>query len=155
MNYAKAQKDVLTLLTKNPKAVMHCVIPDGRVGFAIEGTLGFIFPEDTNWIDCDRIEAAISITSLHLPRGSALEQLLPTENLIDRKGVIAREFKKAGPNGSSKSVFVQEKYLKNFDMPTLYQTVDQPLSIISITEVTQLEGEHLVGFVMPYRTTEN
>lgn len=52
-------------------------------------------------------------------------------------------------------MFVQEKYLKNFDMPTLYQAIDKPVGIISITETTQLEGEHLVGFVMPYRLTEN
>jgi len=52
-------------------------------------------------------------------------------------------------------VFVQEKWLKNFDMPTLYQAIDKPVGIISITETTQLEGEQLVGFVMPYRFKEN
>ena len=155
MNYAKAQKDVLTLLTKTPKAVMHCVIPGGRVGFAVDGVLGFIFPEDANWIDCEKVEASISLSSLHLPSGSASEVLTPTENLIDRDGIIAREFKKGRYNGEYKSVFVQEKYLKNFDMPTLYQAIDKPVGIISITETTQLEGEHLVGFVLPCRLTEN
>ena len=52
-------------------------------------------------------------------------------------------------------MFVQEKWLKNFDSPTLYQNVDKPRGIISITEVSQLEGEQLVGFVMPYRLKEN
>ena len=155
MKYAKAQKDVLTLLTKTPKAVMHCVIPGGRVGFAVDGVLGFIFPEDANWIDCEKVEASISLSSLHLPSGSASEVLTPTENLIDRDGIIAREFKKGRYNGEYKSVFVQEKYLKNFDMPTLYQAIEKPVGIISITETTQLEGEHLVGFVLPYRLTEN
>ena len=120
MNYAKAQKDVLTLLTKTPKAVMHCVIPGGRVGFAVDGVLGFIFPEDANWIDCEKVEASISLSSLHLPSGSASEVLTPTENLIDRDGIIAREFHKQGAIGECKRVFVQEKWLKNFDMPTLY-----------------------------------
>lgn len=155
MKYAKAQKDVLTLLTKTPKAVMHCVIPDGRVGFAVDGVLGFIFPEDANWIDCEKVEASISLSSLHLPSGSASEVLTPTENLIDRDGIIAREFHKQGAIGECKRVFVQEKWLKNFDMPTLYQAIDKPVGIISITETTQLEGEHLVGFVLPYRLTEN
>lgn len=155
MKYAKAQKDVLTLLTKTPKAVMHCVIPDGRVGFAVDGVLGFIFPEDANWIDCEKVEASISLSSLHLPSGSASEVLTPTENLIDRDGIIAREFHKQGAIGECKCVFVQEKWLKNFDMPTLYQAIDKPVGIISITETTQLEGEQLVGFVMPYRFKEN
>lgn len=155
MKYAKAQKDVLTLLTKTPKAVMHCVIPDGRVGFAVDGVLGFIFPEDANWIDCEKVEASISLSSLHLPLGSASEVLTPTENLIDRDGIIAREFHKQGAIGECKRVFVQEKWLKNFDMPTLYQAIDKPVGIISITETTQLEGEQLVGFVMPYRFKEN
>ena len=155
MNYAKAQKDVLTLLTKTPKSIIHCVVPDGRVGFVIDGSLGFIFPEDTNWIDCEKVDASISLTSLHLPSGSASEVLVPTENLIDQNGVIAREFNKTGYNHECKSVFVQEKYLKNFDAPTLYQNVDKPRGIISITETTQLEGEHLVGFVMPYHPKEN
>ena len=154
MNYAKAQKDVLTLLTKTPKAVMHCVIPGGRVGFAVDGVLGFIFPEDANWIDCEKVEASISLSSLHLPSGSASEVLTPTENLIDRDGIIAREFHKQGAIGECKRVFVQEKWLKNFDMPTLYQAIDKPVGIISITETTQLEGEQLVGFVMPYRFKE-
>ena len=155
MKYAKAQKDGLTLLTKTPKAVMHCVIPDGRVGFAVDGVLGFIFPEDANWIDCEKVEASISLSSLHLPSGSASEVLTPTENLIDRDGIIAREFHKQGAIGECKRVFVQEKWLKNFDMPTLYQAIDKPVGIISITETTQLEGEQLVGFVMPYRFKEN
>lgn len=155
MKYAKAQKDVLTLLTKTPKAVMHCVIPNGRVGFAVDGVLGFIFPEDANWIDCEKVEASISLSSLHLPSGSASEVLTPTENLIDRDGIIAREFHKQGAIGECKRVFVQEKWLKNFDMPTLYQAIDKPVGIISITETTQLEGEQLVGFVMPYRFKEN
>ena len=155
MKYAKAQKDVLTLLTKTPKAVMHCVIPDGRVGFAVDGVLGFIFPEDANWIDCEKVEASISLSSLHLPSGSASEVLTPTENLIDRDGIIAREFHKQGAIGECKRVFVQGKWLKNFDMPTLYQAIDKPVGIISITETTQLEGEQLVGFVMPYRFKEN
>lgn len=155
MNYAKAQKDVLTRLTKVPDAVAHCIFPDGRVGFIVDAVLGFVFPEDTNWIDCDKILASVGLASLHLPSGSASEVLTPTENLIDRDGIIAREFKKGRYNGEYKSVFVQEKYLKNFDMPTLYQAIDKPVGIISITETTQLEGEHLVGFVLPYRLTEN
>lgn len=60
-----------------------------------------------------------------------------------------------GAIGECKRVFVQEKWLKNFDMPTLYQAIDKPVGIISITETTQLEGEQLVGFVMPYRFKEN
>lgn len=155
MNYAKAQKDVLTRLTKVPDAVAHCIFPDGRVGFAVDGVLGFIFPEDANWIDCEKVEASISLSSLHLPSGSASEVLTPTENLIDRDGIIAREFHKQGAIGECKRVFVQEKWLKNFDMPTLYQAIDKPVGIISITETTQLEGEQLVGFVMPYRFKEN
>lgn len=155
MNYAKAQKDVLTRLTKVPDAVAHCIFPDRRVGFIVDDVLGFVFPEDTNWIDCEKVEASISLSSLHLPSGSASEVLTPTENLIDRDGIIAREFHKQGAIGECKRVFVQEKWLKNFDMPTLYQAIDKPVGIISITETTQLEGEQLVGFVMPYRFKEN
>lgn len=150
MNYAKAQKDVLTTLLKNPKAVINCLASDDRVIFIIDGTHAFVFPADVNWIDVDRIELSCSLPNMRLPVMDAENKLEPTENLIDSGGTIARQFIKTGYTAKVKSIYIQEQFLKNFDAPIFYQEVDKPQGLIAITEITQLEGEVLVGFVLPY-----
>lgn len=42
--------------------------------------------------------------------------------------------------------------LKNFDNPTAYQ--GQKLGPVVLTEDDDLEGEHIVGFIMPYKVNE-
>lgn len=155
MNYAKAQKDVLTQLIKNSKAVINCLTPENKVILIVNGVLGFAFPEDLNWIDVDRIEAVCSLQNLHLPLMDARNKLEPTENLIDNGSVLAREFKKIWHDGGAKSIYIQEQYLKNFDSPTFYQNLDNQKGLIAITELSELEGETLVGFVMPYKKKED
>lgn len=150
MNYAKAQKDVLTSLLKNPKTVINCYPPDDRVIFIVDGTHAFVFPEDINWIDAERIEASCSLPNMRLPVMSAENKLEPTENLIDDYGVLARQFIKMGHTAGVKSIYIQEQFLKNFESPIFYQEIDKPKGVVAITEITQLEGEVLVGFVMPY-----
>lgn len=150
MNYAKAQKDVLTSLLKNPKAVINCLAPDDRVIFIVDGTHAFVFPEDVNWIDTERIEASVSLPNMRLPVMNAENKLDPTENLIDDCGVLARQFIKRGNSATVPSIYIQEQFLKNFELPIFYQDIDKPKGVIAITELTQLEGEVLVGFVMPY-----
>lgn len=155
MNYAKAQKDVLTQLIKNSKAVINCVTPENKVILIVNGALGFVFPSDLNWIDVDRIEAIRSLQNLKLPLTDAKNKLEPTENLIDNGSVLAREFKKGRHDGEAKSIYIQEKYLKNFDSPTFYQDISCAKSLVAITEHSELEGEILVGFVMPYMRKED
>lgn len=151
MNYAKAQKDVLTNLLRNSKSVINCLAPDDRVIFIVDGTHAFVFPEDINWIDAERIEASCSHTNMHLPVMSAENRLEPTENLIDDYGVLARQFVKVGITAGVKSIYIQEQFLKNFESPIFYQDIDKPKGVIAVTEITQLEGEVLVGFVVPYQ----
>lgn len=136
MNYAKAQKDVLAKLVKNSKAVINCITGGATACLIVDGVVGYIFPEDANWLDVEKIEAT-------------------TENLIDKGGYLAREYKKERYDGSAESVYIQEQFVKNFDAPTFYQALDKPRSIIAIRETTQLEGEHLVGFVMPFHLKED
>lgn len=155
MNYAKAQKDVLTQLIKNSKAVVNCTTSETKVVLIVNGVLGFVFPDDLNWIDVDRIEAVCSLQNLHLPFMDAKNKLEPTENLIDNGSVIAREFKKIWHDGGAKSIYIQEQYLKNFDSPTFYQDINSWKGLVAITEFSELEGEILVGFVMPYQRKEN
>lgn len=155
MNYTKAQKDVLAQLTKNPKAVINYVTPENKVILIVNGALGFVFPNDLNWIDVDRIEAICNLQSLKLPLMDTKNKLEPTENLIDNGSVLAREFKKGRHDSEAKSIYIQEKYLKNFDFPTFYQDISRPKSLIAITEHSELEGEILVGFVMPYIRKED
>ena len=155
MNYAKAQKDVLTQLIKNSKAVINCLTPENKVILIVNGVLGFVFPEDLNWIDVDRIEAVCNLQNLHLPLMDARNKLEPTENLIDNGSVLAREFKKIWHDGGAKSIYIQEQYLKNFDSPTFYQNLNNQKGLIAITEFSELEGEILVGFVMPYKKKED
>ena len=155
MNYAKAQKDVLAKLVKNSKAVINCITGGATACLIVDGVVGYIFPEDANWLDVEKIEATTNISALRLPLCVSDEILTPTENLIDKGGYLAREYKKERYNGSVESVYIQEQFVKNFDAPTFYQALDKPRSIIAIRETTQLEGERLVGFVMPSHLKED
>lgn len=153
MKYAAAQKEILTQLTKNPQAVINCLTGDSRVALCPDSAHGYIFPEDVNWIDLERIEKTVNLRALGLPIKSAGNKLEPTEHLRDRGGILAREFKKQWYDGQAESVYIQEKYLKHFDFPTLYQAIESTKSIIAITENLPIEGEGevLVGFVLPMK----
>ena len=150
MNYSKVQKDALAQLVKHPEGVTNCICGAGYVGIVIDGVVGYVVPEDTNWIDLERIEKVMNLKSLSLPLMSQDNKLEPTENLVDKGDTIVREFRKQWPE-RDKVVYIQEKLLKNFDLPTYYQDINRPKGIIAITEMTQLDGEVLVGFVIPYK----
>ena len=149
MKYAQAQKDALALLVKHPKAVSNCICSVGKVGIIIDGVVGYVIPEDANWIDLERVERVVNLRNLGLPLMSAENKLEPTENLVDKGDTIVREFRKAYPPAAA-PVYIQEKLLKNFEFPTFYQDANRHKGIVAITEMTQLEGEVLVGFVLPF-----
>lgn len=148
MKYAQAQKDALARLVKHPSTVANCICPDDKVGIIIDGVVGYLIPEDANWIDLERIERVVNLRNLGLPLMSAENKLEPTENLVDKGDTIVREFRKAYPTGTP--VYIQEKLLKNFEFPTFYQDINKPKCPVAITEMTELEGEVLVGFVLPF-----
>ena len=148
MKYAQAQKDALALLVKHPKAVSNCICPDDKVGIIIDGVVGYVVPEDANWLDLERVERVVNLRNLGLPLMSAENKLEPTENLVDKGDTIVREFRKAYPPAAA-PVYIQEKLLKNFEFPTFYQDINKPKCPVAITEMTELEGEVLVGFVLP------
>ena len=148
MKYAQAQKDALARLVKHPRSVANCICPDDKVGIILDGVVGYIIPMDANWIDLERVERVVNLRNLGLPLMSAENKLEPTENLVDKGDTIVREFRKAYPTGTP--VYIQEKLLKNFEFPTFYQDAERTKGIIAITEMTQLEGEVLVGFVLPF-----
>ena len=148
MKYAQAQKDALARLVKHPRGVANCICPDDKVGIILDGVVGYIIPEDANWIDLERVERVVNIRNLGLPLMSAENKLEPTENLVDKGDTIVREFRKAYPTGTP--VYIQEKLLKNFEFPTFYQDINKPKCPVAITEMTELEGEVLVGFVLPF-----
>lgn len=148
MKYAQAQKDALARLVKHPRSVTNCICPDDKVGIILDGVVGYIIPMEANWIDLERVERVVNLRNLGLPLMSAENKLEPTENLVDKGDTIVREFRKAYPTGTP--VYIQEKLLKNFEFPTFYQDAERTKGIIAITEMTQLEGEVLVGFVIPF-----
>ena len=148
MKYAQAQKDALARLVKHPRSVANCICPDDKVGIIIDGVVGYIIPMDANWIDLERVERVVNLRNLGLPLMSAENKLEPTENLVDKGDTIVREFRKAYPTGTP--VYIQEKLLKNFEYPTFYQDINKPKCPVAITEMTELEGEVLVGFVLPF-----
>ena len=148
MKYAQAQKDALARLVKHPRGVSNCICPDDKVGIILDGVVGYIIPEDANWIDLKRVEREVNLRNLGLPLMSAENKLEPTENLVDKGDTIVREFRKAYPTGTP--VYIQEKLLKNFEFPTFYQDINKPKCPVAITEMTELEGEVLVGFVLPF-----
>ena len=148
MKYAQAQKDALARLVKHPSAVANCICPDDKVGIIIDDVVGYIIPWDANWIDLERVERVVNLRNLGLPLMSADNKLEPTENLVDKGDTIVREFRKAYQTGTP--VYIQEKLLKNFEFPTFYQDINRPKSPVAITEMTELEGEVLVGFVLPF-----
>lgn len=147
MKYAQAQKDALARLVKHPCSVVNCICPDDKVGIILDGVVGYIIPMDANWIDLERVERVVNLRNLGLPLMSAENKLEPTENLVDKGDTIVREFRKAYPTGTP--VYIQEKQLKNFEFPTFYQDINKPKCPVAITEMTELEGEVLVGFVLP------
>lgn len=151
MKYAAAQKEILTQLTKNPKAVINGITGGSQVVLCPDSAMGYVFPEDVNWIDLERIERTVNVRALGLPLMDARNKLEPTEHLRDSGGILAREFKKQAYGGKAESIYIQEKYLKNFDFPTFYQAVESGKGIIAITEVVPIEGEVLVGFVLPMK----
>lgn len=148
MKYAQAQKDALARLVKHPRSVTNCICPDDKVGIILDGVVGYIIPMDANWIDLERVERVVNLRNLGLPLMSAENKLEPTENLVDKGDTIVREFRKAYPTGTP--VYIQEKLLKNFEFPTFYQDINKPKCPVAITEMTELEGEVLVGFVLPF-----
>lgn len=149
MKYAQAQKDALARLVKHPSSVANCICPDDKVGIILDGVVGYIIPMDANWIDLERVERVVNLRNLGLPLMSAENKLEPTENLVDKGDTILREFRKAYPMADA-PVYIQEKLLKNFEFPTFYQDINRPKAPVAITEMTQLEGEVLVGFVLPF-----
>ena len=148
MKYAQAQKDALARLVKHPRSVTNCICPDDKVGIILDGVVGYIIPMDANWIDLERVERVVNLRNLGLPLMSAENKLEPTENLVDKGDTIVREFRKAYPTGTP--VYIQEKLLKNFEFPTFYQDINKPKGPVAITEMTELEGEVLGGFVLPF-----
>lgn len=148
MKYAQAQKDALARLVKHPRSVANCICPDDKVGIILDGVVGYIIPMDANWIDLERVERVVNLRNLGLPLMSAENKLEPTENLVDKGDTIVREFRKAYPTGTP--VYIQEKLLKNFEFPTFYQDINKPKCPVAITEMNELEGEVLVGFVLPF-----
>lgn len=156
MKYAAAQKDVLAHLVKHPADVINVITTDDHVALSIDGAVGYVFPSDLNWIDLERIEKTVSLRALSLPLMSAENKLEPTEHLKDKSGMLAREFKKQyrADAFTRESTYIQEKHLKHFDFPTLYQDGRSAKGIIAITETTPMEGEVLVGFVLPVKFKE-
>lgn len=154
MNYARVQKEVLAKLTKDPNAVVHCLTTDGRVCYVLDDQIGYIVPSDTNWIAVDKIMREVQLTSLRLPSCTADQLLTQTNNLLDSDGCLLRELHKTYANGRTVQVYIQEKHLKNFDNPVLYQGADARRGIIAIRENDPLAGDQLVGFVMPFVPAE-
>lgn len=150
MKYSQAQKDTLAALVKAPSRVTNCITGVNKVGVILDGLVGYVIPDDLNWIDLERVERVVNIRALGLPLTEAENKLEPTENLVDRGDALVREFRKNRRIYGS-PVYIQEKLLKNFELPTFYQDITKPEGPVVITETTQLEGEIVVGFVMPYR----
>ena len=157
MKYAAAQKEILSQLVKHPDTVINVITTDDREALSIDGEVCYIFPSDTNWIDLERIAKTVNIRHLSLPFMYQVNKLEPTEHLKDKNGILAREFKKQWNDDklACESTYVQEKHLKHFDFPTLYQNLETTKGIIAITEMTPMEGEVLVGFVLPVKFKED
>lgn len=153
MNYAKAQKDVLASLVKHPTSIQVVDRPDEKVGLLCGPAVCYIFPDDTNWIDTEKIAGHISLSSLPLPLCTADNKLEKTDTLIDRHGELIREFKRTVY--PYEAVYIKEAYLKNFDEPILFQDCSKPKGLIVVDEISELEGETTVGYVMPYLINED
>lgn len=149
MNYKRAQKEVLTALL-NADPVTETVAPGGTVLLTLGGVMGYVFPSDVNRIDLEKVDTHLAWSALHLDEALLNANLVEfTDDLLDKRGTILRKLRRIV---DGEPVYVQEAMLKNFDNPTAYQL--HRLSPVVLTEDDDIEGEHIVGFVMPYKVNE-
>lgn len=149
MNYKRAQKEVLSALL-NADPVTESVVPGGGVLLTIGGVMGYVFPDDVNRIDLEKVDTHLAWSALHFSDALYVENKVEfTDDLLDKRGTILRKLRRVV---DGEAIYVQESMLKNFDNPTVYQL--NRLSPVVLTEDDDLEGEHIVGFVMPYKVNE-
>lgn len=149
MNYSRAQRQIIAGLLKNSHSVIYATGTENKEVFIIGSALGYIFPRDLNWIDTGKLEVTCPFSNLKLPAMTSQNRLMPTDRLRDSDGIIAREFIKTKETGECESVYIQEQYLKNFDEPVFYQELNNPKGTVLITEMDNIEGEIMTGFVAP------
>lgn len=142
MNYKRAQKEVLAALL-NADPVTESVAPGG-------GVMGYVFPSDVNRIDLEKIETHLAWSALHLEDAMwKANRVEITDDLLDKRGTLLRVLRRIS---DGERVYIPEAMLKNFENPTAYQ--GQKLGPVVLTEDDDLEGEHIVGFIMPYKVNE-
>lgn len=146
MNYKKAQKDIFARLVKGDRVVKveacePCVILS-------DGMAGWVFHEDKNYIDLNKIPGPGA--RVHLDIVSEENLLTMTNTLKSYKGLTLRQF----IDFAGSPIYVQETYLRNFDSePRFYQELSNGPIVVTERDVT--DHEQIVGFVMPVKYTEN
>lgn len=144
MKISAIQKDVLTVLMKNPKrvTVMESTGPD-TIGLCLDHSVGYIIPEELMWLDEAKIESRIRFSDICPVLPTLENQLTPTGSLQEVSGLILRRFEDA----FGEPVWIENALLKHFFEPSFYQQT--PLGPVLVMETTNAEGEHRVGYIMP------
>ena len=144
MKISAIQKDVLTVLMKNPKrvTVMGSTGPD-TIGLCLDHSVGYIIPEELMWLDEAKIESRIRFSDICPVLPTLENQLTPTGSLQEVSGLILRRFEDA----FGEPVWIENALLKHFFEPSFYQQT--PLGPVLVMETTNAEGEHRVGYIMP------
>ena len=148
MKIAQAEKEILSALLANPVRVLVLdEAPTGQPFVVVDGTHGYVIPEDALWLDLGRIEKHCNYSSVvkFEPRAQLLIE--KTNELLEIRGLLCRKFVT-----SHGDVYVPEAQLKYFVFPTFYQErINGP---VLVTEET-IELECLVGLVMPVRLEDD
>lgn len=149
MNIKRAQKEVFAALL-NGDSVAEGTHFDGQTILSVGGVVGYVFPPDANRIDLTNVLA--HLPPLHLHEAMlGRNEIRPTEHLIEYKGLLLRLFIKTV---TGDKVYVQDKHLKNFDGDTVRFYQEGDTGPVVVAEDDDLEGEHVVGFIMPGRVED-
>lgn len=154
MNVPKIQQELLKALLANPQNVNFFEFDDfddDKRIFITDSGVGYVLNADELRID---LSGAQTMTSLE----DLFEKILIPENrLLEtdeyRLGGTARKYLRQ--NSVNDSVYVDQKHLKLFNTPMLYQAADGDVKIIVVAESFMKDGKpSIVGCVLPVKVTE-
>ena len=137
MNYINAQKEILTDYLKDKRVVFRKI--DDKVVYGTPFKL-YITPKDKVGINFELNTISESTIRRILNDGNAKDVYLSEECINEDKKLI-RCFK----NGDIK-IYVDEKLLKNFDLPNCTFKGTKPMNGVYV-----YENEIMVGYVLPIR----
>ena len=150
MNVPKIQQELLKALLVNPQNVNFFDFEDDERIFIFDASVGYVLNADELRIDLSGAQVMTSLEDL-------FERILIPENrLLEtdeyRLGGTARKYLRQ--NNINDNVYVDQKHLKLFTTPMLYQAQDSDMMKIIVVAELRDGKPSTVGCVFPVKVTE-